>query len=277
MSTTRGVRSANDGHAVGPLLREWRARRRLSQMDLALSVGVSTRHLSFVETGRSRPSPELVLALAEGLEVPLRERNALLLAAGYAPRFPARPLQDAALAPALAAVRRLLDAHDPYPGIAVDRSWDIVLATAAASVFIEAVGPAALAPRPNAYRLALHPAGLAAQIANFPTWAAHLLEQLDRAIAATADPDLRALAAEVRAYPNVAALAPAPKHEADPLLLPMRFVLDGAELSLFSTITTFGTAVDVTLAELSIELFYPADDATARMLAGRGSIESTLN
>jgi transcriptional regulator with XRE-family HTH domain len=265
--------------SVGLLLKEWRQRRRLSQMDLALSVGVSTRHLSFVETGRSRPSPELVLALAEGLDVPLRERNTLLLAAGYAPHFSVRPLEDAALAPALAAVRRLLDAHDPYPGVAVNRSWDILLANASAAVFIDAVGPASLAPQPNAVRLALHPDGLAPRIRNFPVWAAHMLESLERSAALTADAGLAELLAEVRAYPNIAALPPVPhaEHQAERLLLPMEFEIDGIELSLFSTITTFGTAVDVTLDELSVELFYPADDTTARMLSGRGSARSTLN
>lgn len=248
-------------------------------MDLALSVGVSTRHLSFVETGRSRPSPELVLALAEGLDVPLRERNTLLLAAGYAPKFSVRPLEDEALAPALGHVRRLLDAHDPYPGIAVNRAWDILLANASASVFIEAVGPAALAPSVNAVRLALHPDGLAPRIRNFDVWAAHMLESLERSAALTADPGLADLLVEVQGYPTIKALDPVP-HAADQidrLLLPMEFELDGVELSLFSTITTFGTAVDVTLEELSVELFYPADDTTARMLSGRGSVRSTLN
>ncbi|MGQ0464257.1 MAG: MmyB family transcriptional regulator [Sporichthyaceae bacterium] len=265
--------------SVGTLLKEWRQRRRLSQMDLALSVGVSTRHLSFVETGRSRPSAELVLALAEGLDVPLRERNTLLLAAGYAPRYSERPLDDAAFAPALDAIRRLLDAHDPYPGIAVDRAWDIVLANSAASVLIDAVAPEVLLPRPNAFRIGLHPDGLAAHARNFPEWATHLLDNLDRAVAATADPALYALAEEVRGYPNVAALAPVHplEHGADRLLLPFHLTLGGVEASVFSTITTFGTAVDVTLAELSIELFYPADEVTVRMFSGRGSARSSLN
>lgn len=264
---------------VGTLLKEWRQRRRLSQMDLALSVGVSTRHLSFVETGRSRPSPELVLALAEGLDVPLRERNTLLLAAGYAPKFSVSTLEDEALAPALGHVRRLLDAHDPYPGIAVNRAWDILLANSAASVFIEAVGPAALVPTVNAVRLALHPEGLAPRILNFPVWAAHMLESLERSVALTADAGLAELLVEVHGYPNIKALDPVPhaEHQVDRLLLPMEFEMDGIELSLFSTITTFGTAVDVTLDELSVELFYPADDTTARMLSGRGSVRSTLN
>jgi transcriptional regulator with XRE-family HTH domain len=265
--------------SVGSLLKEWRQRRRLSQMDLALQVGVSTRHLSFVETGRSRPSPELVLALAEGLDVPLRERNTLLLAAGYAPKFSVRSLEDDALAPALAAVRRLLDAHDPYPGVAVNRAWDILLANSAASVFIEAVGPDALQPTVNAVRLALHPDGLAPRIRNFPTWAAHMLESLERSVALTADAGLAELLVEVQGYPNIKALEPVPhaEHPVDRLLLPLEFEIEGIELSLFSTITTFGTAVDVTLDELSVELFYPADDTTARMLSGRGTVRSTLN
>jgi transcriptional regulator with XRE-family HTH domain len=266
---------------VGALLRDWRQRRRLSQMDLALSVNVSTRHLSFVETGRSRPSPELVLALAEGLDVPLRERNTLLLAAGYAPRYPVRPWEDAAMEPARDAVQRMLDAHDPYPGVVVDRAWNIVLANKAAGAITAGLPDHLLGPPPNVYRLSLHPEGLAERTLNFPEWAAHLLHQLGRSVALTGDPALAALEAEVRAYPGVAeavgSLSASPL-ERVPLLVPFRLDLgNGQELSLFTTLTTFGTPRDVTLDELAVELFYPADDESARLLGGRGSTASALN
>ncbi|MBA3743026.1 helix-turn-helix transcriptional regulator [Sporichthya sp.] len=265
---------------VGTLLRDWRQRRRLSQMDLALSVNVSTRHLSFVETGRSRPSAELVLALAEGLDVPLRERNTLLLAAGYAPRYPVRPLEDAEMEPAREAVQRMLNAHDPYPGVVVDRAWNIVMANNAAAAITTGIPDELLGPPPNVYRISLHPDGLAKRTLNFPEWAAHLLHQLGRSVALTGDPGLAALEAEVRAYPGVEeALRDQPSPlERVPLLVPFRLDLgNGQELSLFTTLTTFGTPRDVTLDELAVELFYPADDESARLLGGRGSTASTLN
>ncbi|GAA0614720.1 helix-turn-helix transcriptional regulator [Sporichthya brevicatena] len=266
---------------VGALLRDWRRRRRLSQMDLALAVNVSTRHLSFVETGRSRPSAELVLALADGLDIPLRERNTLLLAAGYAPRYPVRPLEDTAMDPARDAVQRMLDAHDPYPGIVVDRAWNIVLANAAAGAITAGLPEELLGPPANVYRLSLHPEGLAKRTLNFGEWAAHLLQQLRRSVVLTGDPGLAALEAEVRAYPGVeeaVASVPASPLDRAPLLLPFRLDLgNGTELSLFTTLTTFGTPRDVTLDELAVELFYPADDASARLLGGRGSSASALN
>ena len=266
---------------MGALLRDWRQRRRLSQMDLALSVNVSTRHLSFVETGRSRPSAELVLALAEGLEIPLRERNALLLAAGYAPRYPVRPLEDAAMEPAREAIQRMLDAHDPYPGVVVDRAWNIVMANNAAAAITAGLPDELLGPPPNVYRISLHPDGLAKRTLNFPEWAEHLLHQLSRSVVLTGDPGLTALEAEVRAYPGVAeavASVSTSPLERVPLLVPFRLDLgNGQELSLFTTLTTFGTPRDVTLDELAVELFYPADDESARLLGGRGSTASTLN
>ncbi len=266
---------------MGPMLRDWRQRRRLSQMDLALAVNVSTRHLSFVETGRSRPSAELVLALAEGLDIPLRERNTLLLAAGYAPRYSARPLADAAMDPAREAVQRMLDAHDPYPGVVVDRAWNIVMANKAATAITAGLPDELLGPPANVYRLSLHPDGLAPRTRNFAEWAAHLLQQLHRSVALTADPDLIALQAEVRAYPGVEEAVSSLSGSAlerVPLLIPFRLDLgNGQELSLFTTLTTFGTPRDVTLDELAVELFYPADDESARLLGGRGSTASTLN
>lgn len=256
---------------VGELVRDWRQRRRLSQMHLALEVGVSPRHLSFVETGRSKPSPELVESIAEELDVPLRERNALLLAAGYAPRYRERPLDDPAMRFAMESVQRLLDAHDPYPGVVIDRQWNVVRANVAAGALTAGLPETVLGPTLNVYRVCLHPEGLAARTANFAEWATYLLGQLDRTVARTGDPTVLALRDEVREYPNVTALErrdPEPGDDA-PLLVPLRLAADGIELSLFTTLTTFGTPRDVTLDELAVELFYPADDATDKMLRGR--------
>src|SRR5215217_3571477 len=188
------------------MLRDWREDRRRSQMDLALDVGVSTRHLSFVETGKSKPSPELVLALAEHLDVPLRERNTMLLAAGYAPRYPQTSLDDEAMASVRAALGGLIRAHDPYPAVVVDRGWDVVMTNTGAQAFLDGVAEHLLRPPLNSYRITLHPDGMAPRIENFAEWAHHLLGTLDRQVAATRDPRLRDLLEEVTAYPNVAEL-----------------------------------------------------------------------
>jgi len=257
---------------IGELLREWRARRRRSQMDLALDVGVSARHLSFVETGRSKPSPELVLALAQHLDVPLRERNTLLLAAGYAPRFEETPLDAPAMARARAAVQQMLDAHDPYPGVVLDRSWNVLATNQAAAMLAAGLPDHLLGPPMNIFRVSLHPEGLAGRTLNFPEWAGYLITQLRRMVVTTADPVLDQLYAEVTAYPDVAALIRgAGWEQADdsPLLIPCRLEVGGAELSLFTTLTTFGTPRDITLSELAVELFYPADDVTDDLLHGR--------
>ncbi|HWL43329.1 MAG TPA: helix-turn-helix transcriptional regulator [Ilumatobacter sp.] len=252
---------------AGELVRTWRLHRRRSQMDLALDVGVSTRHLSFVETGRSRPSPELLLALADGLDVPLRERNTMLLAAGYAPRYRETPLDDPAVEPVLLAVRRLLDAHDPFPGVAVDRMWNIVQTNASAGALTAGVPAHVLAPQPNIYRLALHPEGLAPRTVNFAEWANSLIAQLRRDAAVTADPELARLLAEVSAYPDVAeALAERIEPQAHDVLVPLVLDMGGMHLSFFTVIATLGTPRDVTLDELTVELFYPADPATAAAL-----------
>jgi transcriptional regulator with XRE-family HTH domain len=253
---------------VGPLLRDWRMRRRRSQLDLALDVGVSARHLSFVETGRSRPSPELVLAVADELDVPLRERNALLLAAGYAPRYGETPLEAGEMARVRAALQRMLDGHDPYPGVVIDRLWNVVLANRAAALLIAGIPAALLGPPMNVFRLCLHPDGLAARTRNFPEWSRYLLGQLHRLRVLTDDASLRGLADEVATYPN---LPPARdwRHAApdEPqLLVPVTVDAGGRDLSLFTTLTTFGTPQDITLAELAVELFYPADDASDAML-----------
>jgi transcriptional regulator with XRE-family HTH domain len=253
---------------VGELLREWRARRRRSQLDVALDVGVSSRHLSFVETGRAKPSPELVLALASRLDVPLRERNTLLIAAGYAPRFGQTPLDDRSMARVRAALDQMLDAHDPYPGLVLDRYWNVVAANAAAAALTASIPEALLGPPLNVFRASLHPDGLASSTLNFADWASYLVATLRRLVARTADPVLDALLAEVMGYPNVAELVSTPGWAPDeaPLLVPCRLLLGGAELSLFTTLTTFGTPGDITLDEVAVELFYPADDATDRAL-----------
>lgn len=253
---------------VGPLIREWRHRRHRSQLDVAVDVGVSARHLSFVETGRSRPSPELVLTIADHLDVPLRERNDLLLAAGYAPRYPRTSLDDASMAQVRSSLQRMLDAHDPYPGVVIDRCWNVVLANEAAQLLTSVVPEHLTDPAVNVFRVCLHPDGLAAVTVNFDEWAGYLLRQIRRTVAVTGDAELAALEREVLTYQNVAAVAGVPMDWDDPpLLIPFVFEFGGQRLSMFTTLTTFGTPRDVTLDELSVELFYPADDATERALA----------
>jgi transcriptional regulator with XRE-family HTH domain len=252
---------------VGPLLRDWRSRRRLSQMELALDADVSARHLSFVETGRSKPSRELVLQLADHLEVPLRERNALLLAAGYAPAYAQRPLGDEAMSPVRDALERLLKGHEPFPAVAVDRQWELVMPNAPALALLsDGVAPELLEPPANTLRISLHPDGLAPRIANLAEYSAHLLQLVAHETAATGDPALVALHEELRGYPGVDAHPP--RHDpANSLFIPLRLrTPDGGELSFFSTIARFGTALDVTVAELAIESFFPADAATAQAL-----------
>lgn len=258
--------------AVGEILRNWRSRRRRSQMDLALDVGVSTRHLSCIETGRARPSPAMLEALAGALDVPLRERNRLLLAAGYAPRYAARTLDDAGMVQVRSALDRLLRAHEPNPGLVVDRQWNVVMANRTASALAGLLPPDLLQPSFNVFRASLHPRGLGALTENFADWAGYLLQVLRRAILTSGDAGLQQLEQEVLAYPQVAAVAAqAPAHPADalpeaPLLVPCVLRLPQGRLSMFTTLTTFGTPRDITLEELSIELFYPADDASEALL-----------
>lgn len=261
--------------SVGTLLRTWRNTRRRSQLDLALDAQVSTRHLSFVENGRARPSAELLLALAERLAVPLRERNQLLLAAGYAPRFTETPIDSPDLHEVRASLLRLLDAHDPYPGLALDRCWNVVLANGAAQRLLAALPPALARPAPNLFRAALHPQGFAAITENFDAWGSHMLDQLERIAAATLDPAAAALLAEVREYPGVRELdrrrrlgPPAGPAASGPprILVPCIFRLPQGRLSLFTALATLGSPLDVTLAELTLELYYPADAASAALL-----------
>jgi transcriptional regulator with XRE-family HTH domain len=252
---------------VGHLLRDWRQRRRLSQLELASESGVSTRHVSFVETGRSKPSRELVLHLAEHLEVPLRERNALLLAAGYAPAFPAADITGPELAPVRSALEQLIERHEPSPAVVVDRHWNLIFGNAAIGVFLELIDPSLLTPPANTIRATLHPQGLASHLLNFDQYATHLVQRLRRQLLVTGDAGTRALLEEVSSYPGVPD-ATAHALGVDDLVLPLRMRSRHGELAFFTTIATLGTATDVTLEELSIELFYPLDDHTRDVLAG---------
>ena len=257
---------------VGALLREWRQRRHLSQFDLALEAGVSARHLSFVETGRSRPSADMVLHLAERLEVPLRDRNHLLLAAGYAPAFAQRELDAPELGPVRDAIEQVLRGHEPYPALVIDRHWGLVSANRALGALLGDVAAHLLEPPVNVLRLSLHPEGLAPRILNLPEWRDHLLERLARDAVAEGDPALATLHDELAGYPVAGPAASLDPAFGD-IAVPLRLRHGDDELTFISTKTTFGTAIDVTVAELSIESFFPADEATARALralAGTG-------
>jgi transcriptional regulator with XRE-family HTH domain len=247
---------------LGDLLRDWRRRRHLSQLDLALDAGVSARHLSFLETGRSKPSREMVLHLSEQLEVPLRDRNALLLAAGYAPAYEERPIDSPEMAPARDALEKVLTGHEPYPALVVDRWWNLVAANRAIGLFTGLVAPHLLEPPANVLRASLHPEGFAPHIANLGEWRAHLLDRLRRQVALTGDARLARLHEELAGYPG------GDGHEVTgaEIAVPLRFRTDERELRFFGTIATFGTAVDITLSELAIEAFFPADEHTADAL-----------
>lgn len=261
------TQTQTQSQTVGALLRTWRQRRRLSQLDLACEAEISTRHLSFIETGRAQPSRDMVLRLAERLEVPLRERNLLLVAAGFAPVFPQRPLDDPALGPARKAVDLVLAGHEPYPALAVDRHWTLVAANRAVPPLLTGVAPALLQAPANVLRLSLHPDGLAPRIANLAEWRAHLFERLRQQIEVTADPVLVILLEELRALPAPYVGTP-PRRSQDyaGIVVPIQLVTEGGVLAFFSTTTVFGTPIDVTLSELAIESFFPADAATAEML-----------
>jgi transcriptional regulator with XRE-family HTH domain len=252
----------NRAQPVGELLRAWRQRRRLSQLDLACDAGISTRHLSFVETGRAHPSREMLLHLSEQLEVPARERNVLLVAAGYAPIFPERPLADPALAAARHAVDLVLERQKPYPAFALDRHWNIVASNAALPELYEGVAADLLQPPVNALHLSLHPNGLAPRIVNLPEWRAHLLHRLRRQVELTADPVLIELLRDVSAYPAPAGTLPPAGLEHD-IAVPFRIKAGVEVLSFLSTTTVFGTPVDVMLSELALEMFFAGDDETA--------------
>jgi transcriptional regulator with XRE-family HTH domain len=262
------VTTTTSTRPVGDLLRDWRHRRRLSQLELALDADVSTRHLSFVETGRSHPSREMVLRLAERLDVPLRERNDLLIAAGYAPVYSQRSIDAPEMGPARQALVRVLDGHEPYPALVVDRFWNLVMANNAAMLFLEDVPDELVRPPVNVHRLALHPKGLASRVVNLPEVRAHLVARMARQVSLTGDPELAVLHEETKAYgPDV---NEDPAHEPTyDIALPTSLRYGDRVLSFFSTVTTFGAAADVTLAELAIEAFFPADDETAAVLRER--------
>ena len=251
-------------HHIGDHLREWRQRRHLSQLDLAGDAEISARHLSFVETGRAAPSREMVLKLAERLEVPLRERNVLLVAAGFAPAFPQRSLDDPALKSARAAIDLVLKAHEPNPALAYDRHWNLVTANRMVAPLLAGIPERLLGQPFNILRLAFHPEALAARTVNLAEWCGHLLERLHRQCEVTADPELLKLYQELKAYPIPARSAPLP---ADNVAIPLKLRSEGGEvLSFFSTTMVFGTPVDITLSELALETFFPADDLTARRM-----------
>jgi transcriptional regulator with XRE-family HTH domain len=245
---------------VGDHLREWRQRRHLSQLDLAGDAEISARHLSFVETGRAAPSRDMVLKLAERLAVPLRERNVLLVAAGFAPAFPQRSLDDPALKSARAAIDLVLTAHEPNPALAVDRHWNLVSANRMVTPLLDGIAPDMLAPPLNVMRLSFHPRGLAARTVNLAEWCGHLLERLHHQCEATADPELIKLYDELKTYPIPARPGPL---SADTVAIPFKMRFGDEILSFISTTMIFGTPVDITLSELALETFFPADDLTA--------------
>jgi transcriptional regulator with XRE-family HTH domain len=247
---------------VGQLLREWRERRRLSQLDLAIQAEISARHLSFVETGRSQPTAAMILRLTEHLDVPLRERNTLLLAGGYAPAYPQHGLDAPELGNVRAALRQVLAGHEPYPAVVVDRWWDMQDANSGVAVLTEGCAPDLLTPPVNVLRLSLHPDGMAPRIVNLGQWRAHLLSQLRHRARILADDRLTALHRELAGYPG-GTDEPVPP---DGVVLPLRYRRGAQELALFSISAVVGTATDVTVEELAIESFYPADAATAAAL-----------
>ena len=252
--------------SFGSLLREWRQRRRLSQLDLAMDADISTRHLSYVETGRATPSRAMVLHLAEQLDVPLRERNAMLTAAGYAPLYPERTLDDPALQVARQTVEQLLKAHEPHPALAVDRHWNMVAHNASLLLLMQDIPPELLQPPVNVLRLSLHPQGVAPKIVNLVAWRDHLFERLRHQINISADPVLAALLKELQAYPVP---EDAESHEpiaANAAAVPLKIRSSVGVLSFLSTTTVFGTPIDITLSELALETFFPADEFTAKAL-----------
>ena len=251
---------------IGTLIRDWRGRRRMSQLDLALEAEISQRHLSFLESGRAAPSRDMVMRLAEQLDVPLRERNRFLLAAGFAPSIPERTMDDPALEPVMVAIELVLKGHEPNPAIAVDRHWTLVQGNSAIGPFLADIADATLLQPPiNVLRLSLHPKGMAPRIVNLSEWRAHVLERLHRLFAATGDPAIAELEEEIRSYPQERR-GPPPRHDYSDIAVPLRIRLGDEVLSLITTITVFGTPLDVTMSELAVESFFPADAETAAIL-----------
>ena len=252
------------------MLRDWRQRRRLSQLELACEAEISTRHLSFIETGRSLPSRAMVLRLAERLEVPLRERNVLLTAAGYAPSFRERSLEDPELRVAQETIEALLKGHEPFPALVIDRHWTMVAWNRAVAPFLEVARTELVKPPMNAMRITLHPEGLAPRIANYLEWREHALARLRRQIDLTADPALLALLEELRGYPIPATAAeglrPDSQSARNRVAIPFQLITEAGVLSFISTTTVFGTPIDITLSELALETFFPTDPPTEKAL-----------
>jgi transcriptional regulator with XRE-family HTH domain len=260
------ARSSRATPAVGQLLREWRERRRISQLDLSIQADISARHLSFVETGRSQPTSGMILRLSEQLDVPLRERNALLLAGGYAPAYPEHSLDEPELARLRVALRQILTGHEPYPALVVNRWWEMLDGNAAVAVLIDGCDAALLTPPVNALRISLHPDGMASRIVNLPEWRAHILERLHRQVRAPRPPRRAARRAALPPPPP----PPPPPPELTDVAVPLRLRHDGKELAFFSMTAVVGAPLDVTVAEVAIESFYPADAATAEALQAMG-------
>jgi transcriptional regulator with XRE-family HTH domain len=251
---------------AGHLLKQWRERRRITQLELSLEAEISTRHLSFVETGRSQPSREMVLRLAERLDVPLRERNALLLAAGFAPIYTERDVHDQALHRALEIVLR---GQEPYPALAIDRHWNLIASNSAVAPMLQGVDATLLEPPVNVLRLSIHQGGLAPRIVNFDEWREHLLDRVRRQVEVSADPVLVDLLREIRESAAAGPVSQRASHDSDyaGLIVPIQLRMGDAVLSFFSTTTVFGTPLDVTLSEIAIESFFPADAGTAAAMA----------
>jgi len=268
---TRMNTNAAAATPIGGLLRTWRERRRLSQLELAGAADISARHISFLETGRSVPSRGMLLRLAERLQIPLRERNALLLSAGYAPMYAERRLDDPALQQARKAVELVIAGHAPYPALAVDRHWTLVSANAAVGWLLAGIDPKLLQPPVNVLRLGMHPDGLGPRIGNYAQWREHTLTRLRQQIAATADPVLIETLAELESYPQVAGgreeTARSDASDYGGVVVPFVLRTEHGVLSFFSTTTVFGTPLDITLSELAIESFFPADQKTAETLS----------
>lgn len=261
----------NDPRPVGELLRDWRQRRRLTQFDLAEMAQISTRHVSFIETGRSLPSRAMLLRLADRLDVPLRERNQLMTAAGLAPMYAERPLDHPAMREAFAAVELVLYAHEPHPALAVDRHWNLIAHNRALAPLLAGVPDFLMMPPANVLRVSLHPEGMAPRIVNLGLWRAHILHRLQHQIDTSGDPVLIALYAELAAYPAPEDFDPAELTGSAHVAVPCRMRTELGELSFISTTTVFGTPMDVTLAELAIESFFPADAATTQAMRAFGA------
>ncbi|HEX4725800.1 MAG TPA: helix-turn-helix transcriptional regulator [Pseudonocardiaceae bacterium] len=250
----------------GDLLRQWREHRRLSQLELSVQAEVSARHLSFVETGRSTPSRDMVIRLSERLDVPLRERNQLLVAAGYAPVYSQTVLESPQMSAVLAAVRRVLSGQEPFPAAVVDRNWNLIEKNSSFDIFTRGADPELLESPLNVLRLALHPNGMAGRIVNIGEWRAHALGRMRRRMDLTADPAITALYNEVCAYPCAQSEPEVVLPGPGDIMVPLKIRDGERELSFFCTVATFGTPLDVTVAELAIETFFPADAETAALL-----------